>query len=837
MEKIMAKSKQKANKPLQKSENKISFKLSSRYQDIIFISIIAIILLIILKPLVIDRLSAQGVDVIGSIGKTHQISEYKKETGESALWNPTIFAGMPIYHRITPVAYSLDNLFSWMGRYIHTIFIYYLFAGIGFYWMLRYLKMPPLISVIGALIFIMMPHYKSLYLEGHIAKLRAITFLPWVFLSFRYFLDRRSTAAAALFALAFGLQIRTQHYQVVFYTALLVFAIGVYPFIKTLIEKKYSLFIKSLALLILAIVLSITMSAQPLFLAKEYLPYSKRGKTTIEVNAEPGKQQGAAVSDGVQLEYATRWSTHPAELLTWVIPRFYGGMSAEVYTGDAIPQAKGQVLSLYWGHMPFTQSYEYMGVIALLLAILGIFAYRKEKLVISISLFALFLILLSFGRHFESFYGLFYHYVPFFNKFRAPMMSVTVTYFIVALLVAFGLRYIMSLSDKQDDWQSIKTTLYIAGGFFVLGVAIGLSSMGFTFIKEIGERYQGQNLELISRIRKELFNADLIRYFILLILSVVSIFLFLKKKMNFVFLGIIIAAIIMIDLISIQTRSNKKFVNRDRLEKQYFKKTATDQFLLQDKDIFRIFPTGQMFGDNRWAYFHKNIGGYTPIKMYVIEELVEKNIYNGQDADIPINWNVLKILNVKYVILQQQVSNENLELVNIDEANKIYTYLFKNYLPHGFFVNNYQVVPDEFERIRLINTPEFDPGTTAILEEQPPVSVTSPDSISSELVEYTPNLVKFDIYTDKEALFVISDIYYPPGWKLYIDEQGKEGIYKTNHAVQSIVVPEGKHTVELRFTPESFSRNIRLASISLGILYLTIIGSVISALLKRGKNN
>ena len=69
----MAKSKMKAKKQTQKPENKISFKLSYRYQDIIFLSIIVILLLILLKPVVIDRLSAQGVDVIGSIGKTHQV--------------------------------------------------------------------------------------------------------------------------------------------------------------------------------------------------------------------------------------------------------------------------------------------------------------------------------------------------------------------------------------------------------------------------------------------------------------------------------------------------------------------------------------------------------------------------------------------------------------------------------------------------------------------------------------------------------------------------------------------------------------------------------------------
>ncbi len=48
-------------------------------------------------PLLIDGKSPIGSDVIGGIGKVHQIIEYEKETGEQALWNPYVFSGMPQY--------------------------------------------------------------------------------------------------------------------------------------------------------------------------------------------------------------------------------------------------------------------------------------------------------------------------------------------------------------------------------------------------------------------------------------------------------------------------------------------------------------------------------------------------------------------------------------------------------------------------------------------------------------------------------------------------------------------------------------------------------------------
>jgi len=376
-----------------KKVEKAEFKITVPQQHLIFITIIVLYLLFLLKPLVIDGLSPQGVDVIASKGQTHQIVEYKEKSGEESLWNPYIFSGMPIYHRLSAKALSIDNLLNWFSRFLSTPFMYYLVAAIGLYLFLLYLKMPPLVCFFASISFVLMPHYASLYLEGHYAKFRAVMYLPWIFLCFQYFLSKRNLLSAALLGLAFGLQIRTQHYQIVFYTALVLFALGIYPYLKDLVEKEFIKFSKSTVLLIAALILGIGMAAQPLFLANEYLPYSKRGKTTINLDEQ---RQGITGTDnqsaGVKIEYAMQWSTHPSELLTWFVPRFYGGMSGEKYTGSAVPALKNRVIPGYWGYMPFTQSYEYMGVITLLLAVIGIYFFRKDKMIISLSAIGLFFI-------------------------------------------------------------------------------------------------------------------------------------------------------------------------------------------------------------------------------------------------------------------------------------------------------------------------------------------------------------------------------------------------------------------------------------------------------------
>ena len=70
-------------------------------------------------------------------------------------------------------------------------------------------------------------------------------------------------------------------------------------------------------------------------------------------------------------------------------------------------------------------------------------------------------------------------------------------------------------------------------------------------------------------------------------------------------------------------------------------------------------------------------------------------------------------------------------------------------------------------------------------------------------------------------------MYYPPGWKITVDNNPVEKIYKTNHALQSIVIPAGKHMVHLSFDPDSYKYFINVSYASAGILYIIVILSLI----------
>jgi len=79
-------------------------------------------------------------------------------------------------------------------------------------------------------------------------------------------------------------------------------------------------------------------------------------------------------------------------------------------------------------------------------------------------------------------------------------------------------------------------------------------------------------------------------------------------------------------------------------------------------------------------------------------------------------------------------------------------------------------------------------------------------------------------------LAVFSEIYYPKGWKAFID--GKETPHiQADYVLRAMVIPAGKHQVEFKFEPASYfvGNKVSLAS---SILLLLAIGGYLVYIFK-----
>ena len=677
----------------------------------------------------------------------------------------------------------------------------------GMFYLLRFLKLSYWASLFGGLAFIFMPHYMSLLSIGHFAKFRPIMYMPFVTYFFLSFLNRKHLLWLCGFILAFSVQIRTQHYQIIFYQIMILVFTGIFYLIQYAKQKEYKILLRKLILSLAASVLIIMMVAQPLFVTSEYTPYSIRGGT------------GEEGSSGLSTDYATRWSLNPSEIFVWFMPRFFGGISNELYKGNKVPQLTDRTIPGYWGTMPFTQAYDYLGIVLLFMAILGLILNFKNGLIKTLLGLFLLSLLLSFGRHFPLLYNIFFKYVPAFNKFRVPAMISVILQIVIVIFAGFGLKSLLKIQDVNK--QKIKKIILGIGlVMIILGLIPQIFGSDYSLMKaDETEQYNHQTLSLIKKARLDMMQSDGYRLILFSVLVTLLLYVYLNKKIKPTLFVLVLIILLYVDQIPFVKKAEGELTDPILTEKQHFRKSDTDKILLQDKSYYRIFAiTENPFNNNDWSYYHNSIGGYSAAKLRIYQDIIEnclqKNIFH---------WNVLKMLNTKYIISRQQLPEENLKLKYFDKKRELYTYKTEVSASPAWFVKNIHVVQDRQARFEVLNSSTFDAFETAILEKEIALDISKPDSSYIKVQEASFNRMEYEIFNDNPSLLVISEIYYPEGWRCTIDDEETE-IYKTNHILRSIYIDSpGKHKVLFEFSPERFNKFYNISLTGHIIAYLLLI--------------
>lgn len=795
--------------------------ISKRTGIYLSIILLTIILLIFFKPYVFDNLVPYGADIISAIGQNHMIQQYENQFGKRALWNPNIFLGVPIYYTIGGTSLHIDKIVMKVDNIITWRFTWFFIGALGIFWLVNVLGFPWYYGLLAMIVIIFFPHLQALIIVGHNAKIRAIFCMPYVIAGFINLIKKQKLTSVLIFALAFSLQIRTKHIQIIFYTLLLLLAIGIWQLVILIKSKEYQIIGKRLLMLLCGMSVAVLMAAQPLLIVNEYTPHSTRGGNAINLSA---KAEAPEKSGGVTFDYATRWSLHPAELMTLISPRFYGGTSQETYTGDQYPQLRNRTIPGYWGHMPFTQSSEYMGIIVVILALAGIWFYRKDGFVMALYILLGFAILLAFGRHFPPLYRFLFRHLPYFSKFRVPMMILTLIQFILVILSLYGLKGFV----EGFDIKKYKTLLIISGTLFVIGL-VPLLNPGMLSYTSAGDAQYASNpqvLDMLKTARMEMMVQDTVRMliFIVFFVGILSTFYFKKINRDILIVGVII--LVSVDLIAVSHRfmKNAQLVKPARIEQQYFQPTKIDKILEGDPDYFRVLALGSLFQSNDLAYRYQIIGGYSAIKPQLIQDLIDNNLYTS-DPQQPVNWNVVNMLNGKYILSPAQLQYEGLTILDIDQNKRTILYRNDHSLPRTWFVPTVNVLPDEKAVVTYLNHPDFDPSQMALTSEKPERLYFSTDAIVS-ITNYTPNQIDLTAVCQDSAFMVLSEAYYPVGWQATIAGEPTH-IYQVNHVLRGIVIPPGEHDICFQFAPKSYYRSKWLSSIFVYLTWLTLLGTIL----------
>ncbi|MFZ1979103.1 MAG: hypothetical protein WAV76_14205, partial [Bacteroidota bacterium] len=447
--------------------------IPNKYQHPAAIAIIYISILIFFHAMVFDGKVYQSSD---SLPVWETFMKEVQQEGSIALWNPYLFCGMPGYAALMyPVVQSFDittHVWEWVGRdKLSFLFlkerssgsslIFYLVYGIGMYLLAyRFFKRKSIAVLIA--LMAMYGTYTALYIMiGHTTKLAVLSWFPYVFLIVDKLREKFNIFLAFLLPVFVRLMLQSAHMQFLFY---IYFALSVYFlfFLVRALRKKenWKNVLASGAIFLLATGLAFLMGATLHFSTLEYNPYSIRGSNPIQNTAltSPTKTIGG----GLDYDYATNWSFSPGEIMTFFIPSWYG-FGPLPYQG---PLTQNQLvkLYLYWGPQPSVDGPQYMGIIALVFAIIGFYRNRREPLVQYMGGIIVFSLLVSFGKEFSFVYDLMYHYCPIFNKFRVPSMILMLVQFFTPILAGYGILSFLPEDKKSFTPVQIKQWKYIFVG-------------------------------------------------------------------------------------------------------------------------------------------------------------------------------------------------------------------------------------------------------------------------------------------------------------------------------------------------------------------------------------
>ncbi|HEY7727375.1 MAG TPA: hypothetical protein VID50_02895 [Candidatus Eisenbacteria bacterium] len=769
-------------------------------------ALVAAAVLVFFLPIALGKVFVSP-DSVAPAGFSKIALEALSDRRVYALWNPYHFLGMPSFGSLAfvPYVYPLDALFGFLHETLRFpdltwLLAHYLLLGLSMLALLRTLGAGPLPAALGSIAFALTPNLVAVGAFGHGSQIMTAAYLPLLVLLLHRFLRRGSLLALAGFALAAALQLLRGHVQIVFYSWL---ALGSYALVQGIAHARggdRAAAIRALAGLTAGLVLAFGMSA---FL---YLPTHEYAKLSIRSAGEGG---------GAGFAYATSWSFSPREMLTFVIPGMFG------FGG-----------STYWGSMPFTDYPNYMGILPLALAVYGAWTLRGPVRLYFV-LLAIAALLISFGKHLAPLYSLLYYHVPFFNKFRVPVMILVLTQFSVAALAALGLTRAWTPPPAdagkrrggggRDRWL-LAAAIAAAGGvaalvlLSALAPAITRDAMG----GRLANLEPGTAREIMRR-AVGMASSDALKSGLFLAAGLAVIGLYRRRQLAW---GVAAAGLLVLwagDLWIVDRRIIDPQVGSPAEYREHFERTPEVDFLRSDSTLFRVLPL--QWNDSRLAaYGIASVLGYHPAKPRLYQAFMDT-------VGIRSAW-TLRFLNVKYILTDGYIPPESTDfLLRHDGAVKVYE--VEGALPRAQMLHRLKPVRDDGVALATLHTGGLDTGVEALWTEPgqlPPMKEPmTPDSVRA--IRYDFNECDFLAATAAPGIFLLRD-QWDPDWTARVDGSPAR-IYRVDYLLRGVLVGPGVHRIAFRYEPKALALGFRVSVAALLATLLLALAGVVTGARRR----
>ncbi len=747
--------------------------------------------------------------------------------GELPLWIPYLSGGRPwLADAVFSVMYPtmLLNLILPVNKAIAADLLLHVWVAAVFtYLFLRGASISRVAAFLGASVFafggFVIAH------TTHVSLIRSIAWLPWILLLTRESTHRPWAYTVPRLSVAAALSILGGHVQMVAINFSLAAILATYTAAATgeRLASKARAVVRALTILCSGGLLGSLICAIVLIPAYELVGQSVRaGGLTFKqiVTCCAGSSRPLLGISG-----ATDYSVPPGQMLMLILPKLFG------------TPANGS----YVGVRNYTEMPRIGSIIALILAVLGLFQARRPER----WFFAIVIMLagvLGMGHH-TPVYGWLLAVNPFFRYFRVPARFLLWSSFALAVLAAYGIAWI---SDEQPDATGQRCWRLVRGGS-IFATIVGL----YAAIQGPGVVGMVRWLHgpLVSRwpFRRAVADAAIatalhdIRRAGLLLAAATLILLMVRSRwmgrnLAVGSLGLLLLGELYMFGVNFYPTTTMDVVPR-----------IQHPPMLQN-EAYRIATTQAFNVDNILRY--SRVTSYSP-PAQGLRELLDARIPNlglvDRVADISYSNSVgLERVDEFLTWMWRDFEDKGGRSPLLDffgarfiydcRANRWYRkvedenpciWMNPNAIPRGWLVTRYVVVKDDQEMERTLrgignpslSTPNL--ANTVFLNDTPRETFgLQAREDAGRIVHrmYRLTRVSFDLALTGSAILVLNDVHYP-GWRAYVD--GDEvPVFRANHAFRAIFLPGGARQVNFVFQPWSVRVGTIISLVALLLLVL-----------------